>query len=76
MQGGKRLKSDYCSHGPSFSLCLWKPLCTKRAPRQVRGRVKSVYSVVKKLLRQRGVSREDLKAQALKASNLYNRRVN
>lgn len=33
---------------------------------KVRGRVKSVYSVVKKLLRQRGVSREDLKAQALK----------
>ena len=34
---------------------------------QVRGRVKSVYSIVKKLLRQRGVSREDLKAQAIKA---------
>ncbi|CAJ1338953.1 unnamed protein product [Effrenium voratum] len=33
---------------------------------KVRGRVKSVYSIVKKLLRQRGVSREDLKAQALK----------
>lgn len=33
---------------------------------KVRGRVKSVYSMVKKLLRQRGVSREDLKAQALK----------
>ena len=37
---------------------------------QVRGRVKSVYSIVKKLLRQRGVSREDLKAQAIKASQL------
>ncbi|CAE6924315.1 RIOK1 [Symbiodinium natans] len=33
---------------------------------KVRGRVKSVYSIVKKLLRHRGVSREDLKAQAIK----------
>ena len=32
MQGGKRLKSDYCSHGPSFSLCLWK-LCVQRERR-------------------------------------------
>ncbi|CAE8636405.1 unnamed protein product [Polarella glacialis] len=33
---------------------------------EVKGRVKSVYSLVKKLLRQRGVSREDLKAEAIK----------
>ena len=42
---------------------------------EVRGRVKSVYSVVKKLLRQRGVSREDLKAQALKARMKWRREV-
>ncbi len=31
-KGWKRLKSDCCSHGPSFSLCLWK-LCVQRERR-------------------------------------------
>jgi len=38
----------------------------KFASFQVNGRVKSVFSLVKKLLRQRGKSRMDLKAEAFK----------